>query len=62
MNEIKIFGTNADQTGYAGSFTKAKRLDITKSQSEDPRWIANLTELVNIHLSMTSIENLKNPF
>lgn len=58
VNEIKIFGINADQTGYAGSFTKAKWLDITKSQSEDPRWIANLTELVNIHLSMTSISNV----
>ena len=58
VNEIEIFGINADQTGYAGSFTKAKWLDITKSQSEDPRWIANLTELVNIHLSMTSISNV----
>jgi hypothetical protein len=58
VNEIKIFGINADQTGYAGSFTKTKWLDITKSQSVDPRWIAKLTELVNIHLSMTSISNV----
>lgn len=58
VNEIRAFGINADQIGYAGSFTNAKWLDITKSQSEDPQWIANLTELVNIHLSMTSISNV----
>lgn len=58
VNEIKVFGINADQIDYAGGFINAKWLDITKSQSENPQWIANLTELVNIHLSMTSISNV----
>lgn len=65
VHEIRAFGINADQIGYAGNFINAKWLDITKSHSEDSQWIANLTELVNLHLSMTSIsdvswlENLK---
>ena len=65
VHEIRVFGINADQIGYAGNFINAKWLDITKSHSEGPQWIANLTELVNLHLSMTSIsdvswlENLK---
>ena len=58
VNQIQVYGINADQTGYAGGFTNAKWLDITKSQCECPQWIANLTELVNIHLSMTSISNV----
>lgn len=58
VHDIKIYDVNADQTGYAGEFTNAKWLDITKSQCTNPKWIANLAELVNIHLSMTAITDV----
>ena len=58
VNDIKIYDVNADQTEYAGEFTNAKWLDITKSQCTRPKWIANLSELVNIHLSRTEIKDV----
>ncbi len=58
VDEIKIYDVNADQTEYAGDFSSAKWLDITKSQCISPKWIAKLTELVNIHISMTSISDV----
>ena len=58
VNDIKIYDVNADHTVYAGEFTNAKSLDITKSQCTSPKWIANLSELVNIHLSMTAITDV----
>lgn len=58
VNDIKIHDVNADQTGYAAEFTNAKWLDITKSECTSPKWIASLSELVNIHLSMTAITDV----
>ena len=58
VKEISIYDVNADLTDYLGEFTSAKRLDVTKSQSIAPKWIAKLKDLVNIHISMTSISDV----
>lgn len=58
VNEIKIYKSNADLMDYMSSFVNARFLDITQSQCVEPQWVSKLTELVNIHISMTSIEKV----
>ena len=58
VSEIKIWNVNADHTSYLGDFKKTRMLDIGESQCKSIDWAANFTELVNISISYTLVENI----
>ena len=58
VNDISIWDLNADDADYLGSFKNAVWLEIKNSESREPKWMFELTDLLGLSIISTSIEDV----
>ena len=58
VNDITIRYNNVDKEDYLGSFKNTIYLEISYSESKNPKWISHLSELLALSIISSAIDNV----